>query len=204
VDKEANIARGAPQHKPKGEFDPPWVYILADASAKLKAYLLWQQTFATPSSLAFNVVPFDRSSRSWVIMNLSGDPIANDIKAMHNALGAIKGTLWKSEDFRRITNQCLAAADVGGSASQRAFMVTQTYDLRYSDHMQGETPHHNGFSWESLSLLIQRFTSSTSGSSGTSLGYTNSMSAKYGWTAYGANPMATLPTAAPSQPLMTG
>jgi hypothetical protein len=110
VDKEANIARGAPQHKPKGEFDPPWVYILADANDKLKAYLLWQQTFAI-SSLAFNVVPFDMSIRSWVIMNLSGDPIANNIKAMHNALGAIKGTLWKSEDFCRIANQCLVAAD---------------------------------------------------------------------------------------------
>jgi hypothetical protein len=147
VDAEVNVARGAAQHKPKGDFDPPWVYILVNASEKLRAFLLWQQTFAVPS-LAFNVVPFDKSVRSWIIMNLSGDPVSNDIKAMHRALGAIKETLWKNDEFRRIANQCLAAIDVGSSASERAFLVTKTYELRYFDYSkQGDSSDNPLLQW---------------------------------------------------------
>jgi hypothetical protein len=110
IDDEVNVAQGAHSHQPKGDYDPPWIFILSDASAKLRSFLLWQQTFVVPN-LAFNVVPFDPLLRSWVIMNLSGDIVTKDPKIVCKALGAIKSTLWKSESFRHITNQCLATWD---------------------------------------------------------------------------------------------
>jgi hypothetical protein len=66
-------------------------------------------------------------------MNLSGDIVTKDPKIVCKALGAIKSTLWKSESFRHITNQCLATAGIEGGASERAFKATLSYDLRYID-----------------------------------------------------------------------
>jgi hypothetical protein len=60
-------------------------------------------------------------------MNLSGNIVTKDPKIVCKALGAIKSTLWKSESFCHITNQCLATAGIEGGASERAFKATLSY-----------------------------------------------------------------------------
>jgi hypothetical protein len=79
-----------------------------------------------------NVVPFDPLLRSWVIMNLPGDIVTKDPKIVCKALGAIKSTLWKSESFHYITNQCLATAGIEGGASEQAFKAILSHDLCYT------------------------------------------------------------------------
>jgi len=125
------IARATPASAPKTDFDAPWIYILEGGSDVLRSLLLWQQTFVVNPTVAFSVVPFDLSTRSWVIANISGDFVSDDPKKMCRGLGVIKETMWNNRDFRWITNQCLATAGVTTTPLECAFRVTQSFDLFY-------------------------------------------------------------------------
>jgi hypothetical protein len=130
--KGVSVAKASHLREPSSEFDTPWIYFLIGAKGELHQFLVWQQTFAINPHLAFSVVPFDSNSRSWIIAFITGDFVANDATAKNQALGVIKHTLWNLPNFRRLANQCLAAANIPGSAAERAFLVTKTFDLCFA------------------------------------------------------------------------
>jgi hypothetical protein len=139
-DTEVTVAKPAPKNKPnqKRDFDKPWTMIMAGAGNELKNFLLWHQTFAVTPSLAFNVLPFDGITQSWVVMNISGNAVKNSEAAKKTALGVIKSKLWYNTRFRAITDRCLAAQGLGESTAERAYLVTKTYDLTYIETKDGQ------------------------------------------------------------------
>ena len=102
--KGLTIAKPMPTTALKSDFGAPWVYILKGGSNDLQSFLLWQQTFAAKSKIAFSVVPFDTSPQSWIIANILSDAVSKDPKVMNRALGVIKKNLWLNQDFRRVAN----------------------------------------------------------------------------------------------------
>lgn len=132
---DLSIAKASARNKPnsKRDFEKPWTMILSGASKELKSYLLWHQTFAVHPELTFNVLPFDKTIQSWVIMNITGDAVANTPEAKALALGAIKHCLWHNSSFRSLADRCLAAQKFAGSTSARAHRATTTFDLTFID-----------------------------------------------------------------------
>ena len=98
--RDLAIAKATPVSTLKTDFDAPWIYTLEGGSDTLWSLLLWQQTFIVYSMVAFSVVPFDHSTHSWIIANISGDFISEDPKKMCWALGVIKETMWNNWDFQ--------------------------------------------------------------------------------------------------------
>jgi len=161
------IARATPASTPKTDFDAPWIYILEGGSDALRSLLLWQQTFVVNPTVAFSVVPFDLSTHSWVIANISGDFVSDDPKKMCRGLGVIKETMWNNRDFRWITNQCLAAAGVTTTPLECAFRVTQSFDLFY---VANRTNGVDAPMWILMGNLSQQMTHSIVSTSALSVG----------------------------------
>lgn len=107
-EEDLSIMKATLATPPKNEFDPPWVYIMEGGSPSLRNFLLWQQTFASISKIAFTIIPFDPTSHSWVIANITGDMVTDDLKVMRHALGVIKNTLWNDHEYHNITYTCIA------------------------------------------------------------------------------------------------
>lgn len=144
-DQAITIGKPAPKNKPnqKRDFEKPWTMIMAGASPELKSFLLWHQTFAVTSTLAFNALPFDKEIQSWVIMNISGDAVTDSQAAKEQALGVIKSHLWFNSKFRAFADRCLASLGVGESTAERAYLVTKSYDLTFiktKDSQGNEAP----------------------------------------------------------------
>ncbi|KAF5381553.1 hypothetical protein D9615_005523 [Tricholomella constricta] len=127
------VARSRPNQK--RDFEKPWTMVLDGASPELRAFLLWQQTFAVSRELAFHALPFDKDARSWVIMNISGDAVEEGDQARNEALGRIKSTLWHNSRFRTMVNRLTSASSLWGSGSvnERVVAATNTFDLRFID-----------------------------------------------------------------------
>ncbi|KAF8162286.1 hypothetical protein K438DRAFT_1618457, partial [Mycena galopus ATCC 62051] len=117
--------------KPKRPFDGPWLMILTGAGDDLRKFLLWNQTFSIHEKLTFNVMPFDRTIESWVVMTIDGDAVSKEKAAMAKVLGAIKHRLWNDPTFLNFVNRILGAAGVPGSGRQRVVEATKTFDLTY-------------------------------------------------------------------------
>ena len=132
-DQNVTVAKPVPKNKPnqKRDFEKPWTMIMARAGPELRSFLLWHQTFAVTPTLAFSALPFDRDAQSWVIMNISGDAVADCKDAKSNAIGVIKTQLWYNSKFRALADRCLAPLKVGESTPERAYLATTTYDLSY-------------------------------------------------------------------------
>lgn len=128
-----SIAKASPRNKvnTKRDFEKPWSMILSGASTELRTYLIWQQTFASHPDITFSILPFDKSLQSWVIMNISGDAVANTPEAKALALGAIKHKLWHDSAFRSLTDRCLSIQKIVGSTSFKAHHATTSFDLTF-------------------------------------------------------------------------
>jgi len=132
------IAKPMPTTALKSDFGAPWVYILKEGSNDLQSFLLWQQTFAAKSKIAFSVVPFDTSPQSWIIANISSDAVSKDPKVMNRALGVIKKNLWLNQDFRRVANRCLTKMGTFVSPAECAVRVTETFDLYFMPNLTND------------------------------------------------------------------
>lgn len=94
-----SIAKAKPRGPASKDFDKPWPLFLTGASAELRTFLLWQQTFAISKDLAFHALPFDKNLHSWVLGNFQGGAVKDTEQAKLKALGTIKANLWKNGDF---------------------------------------------------------------------------------------------------------
>ncbi|KAG6895685.1 hypothetical protein C0992_013296 [Termitomyces sp. T32_za158] len=130
---DLQLAKARWRAKPKGksDFQTPWTLLLSSFSEDLKTFLLWQQTFTVDQVVTFNVVPFDKSLRSWVIMNVSGDAVRSGDEAKCLALGSIKAALWFNTRFRAVANAALAESKVPSSTDERTLRATESFDLKY-------------------------------------------------------------------------
>jgi hypothetical protein len=136
--EELSVAKATPATPPKKEFDPPWIYILEGGSPNLRQFLLWQQTFALNPKLAFTIIPFDTTSRSWVIANITGDVVTNELKTISRALGVIKNTLYNDQEYRNITYQCIAI-EGAPNPIECALQSTLTFELHFvANQLKGD------------------------------------------------------------------
>ncbi|KAF8143123.1 hypothetical protein K438DRAFT_1634240 [Mycena galopus ATCC 62051] len=117
--------------KPKCSFNRPWPIILTGAGDDLAEFLCWNQTFSIHDKLTFNVVPFDRTIESWVVMIIDSDTVSKEKCAMAKVLHAIKYRLWNDSTFLNFVNRVLGAAGVPGSGRQQVIEATKTFNLTY-------------------------------------------------------------------------
>ena len=81
--------------------------------------------------LAFSTFPFNKNVQSWVIMNISGDAVTKDKEATRVALGTIKTRFWYNPKFWALADRSLATQGIGKLNVERAWIVTQSYHLRF-------------------------------------------------------------------------
>ena len=143
-DDDTSVAKPTPlkpRNAPRRDFAKPWAMILGGASDALWKYLLWYQTFAVNESLTFSAVPFDKMLQSWVIMTISGDAVKETDIAKRKALSAIKSVLWVNKDFRAFADRACAFNKIAGSAAERAYHATSSFDLTYVDTCDAKGDH---------------------------------------------------------------
>ncbi|KAJ3511621.1 hypothetical protein NLJ89_g3991 [Agrocybe chaxingu] len=130
-----SVHKAEPQDKPsdKRDFEKPWAMILRANDPDLCSYLVWQQTFAIDRTLAFNIVPFDKNLKPWVIANYCGDAVANNADERRTALVAIKQKLWTDANFRKIADRLMAQQGISGNLNKRVYMATSSFDLTFID-----------------------------------------------------------------------
>lgn len=131
---DIHLAKPIPRNaNEKRDYEPPFPMILKGASAELRAYLLYQQTFALKADLAFNAIPFDTAVQSWVIMNITGDAVENSDRSKKQVLGAIKTRLWKDHAVRDTVGELLAATGANFSVNEGVFRATESFELTFID-----------------------------------------------------------------------
>ncbi|KAF8895867.1 hypothetical protein CPB84DRAFT_1748276 [Gymnopilus junonius] len=123
------IAKNRKPAKTCTDYDGPWPMMLTGATDDLRKYLLWHQTFAVSHTIAFNAIPFDKSLRSWVIMNITGDAVSADDEMKRKALGIIKETMWKEINFWAYATRVLTVVGVTKSVDEMVYMVTKSFDM---------------------------------------------------------------------------
>lgn len=138
--EELELAAPIPRTPNKNrKFEGPWPMLLKNASAELRAYLLWQQTFAVKADVAFNAISFDMSIQSWVIMNITGDAIADTERRKKQVMGTIKSRLWQDQAIRDEMSTMMA---IGGatncSINELVFRATATYELTFIDAVDAQ------------------------------------------------------------------
>ncbi|KAJ7364792.1 hypothetical protein DFH08DRAFT_799106 [Mycena albidolilacea] len=79
--RDIDIALPILRHKPKSNFDGPWLIIMTGASEELVKFLTWHQTFSVNRKLNFHALRFDPNLDLWVIMTTSGDTVHESDKA---------------------------------------------------------------------------------------------------------------------------
>ncbi|KAJ6507540.1 hypothetical protein DFH09DRAFT_943064, partial [Mycena vulgaris] len=136
-----DVALPMPQRTPKREFEGPWPMIMTGASAELKDFLLWYQTFSVNTKLTFHVTTFDPTTVCWVVMTISGDAVRNDAVTKARVLGTVKRRLWNDTGFVNFVNRVSGAAGVAGSARQRVVEATKSFDLVYVETEKSEGAH---------------------------------------------------------------
>ncbi|KAJ7328388.1 hypothetical protein DFH08DRAFT_319218 [Mycena albidolilacea] len=126
---DIDIALPIPHHKPKSDFDGPWLMIMTGASEELTKFLTWHQMFVVNRKLSFHALRFDPDLDSWVIMTISGDAVREGDNAKCAAMGVIKKKLWHYPRFRALCNDIMTAEGVTGTIDQRVVRATDTFDL---------------------------------------------------------------------------
>jgi hypothetical protein len=120
-----------PHTSGRKDYSTPWALIASNVSPELSEFLLWQQTFAVNRNIAFHALPFDRDTKSWKILTISGDAVKNSPKARDDALACIKKTVWNSLAFRQITHNIYCSLGEPDTQDKCVVTATESWDLHY-------------------------------------------------------------------------
>jgi hypothetical protein len=118
-------------------FLAPWAMGMTGASAPLRTFILWKQTFAISPDLTFHVVEFNPITRPWVVVNLLN--VRNEPNAEAEVRAALQKHLCQDVTFAALAQAGMAKAGSVARPEANIDHVLQTLDVRRVQYSSSDT-----------------------------------------------------------------